>query len=294
MTLSREFWHSELEGYNIEHPLLLPVDRHRLSSDQRSGLASLVEISFDNDVSKSFLNYASSSELTPFQLGLAIFYTFLFKLTHGQTDLCISCLNANRYRSEIQNVLGVFFSTLPYRFQVDAYWSFDELARNVREKCLSILEHSHYPLQHILANLHFNPLDIPFLQSTFDLITFSSEANNLSFNGASLKEMHMEQPNEVAKVDFSVRFAYDPTSTDNQLLCHFICSRDLFDETVVKTMALRLQHLSRQLFSSNSSTSSTDSHFMPITALDLTLFEETEEINNVVFCRQPIVNNEGM
>ncbi|CAF4140373.1 unnamed protein product, partial [Adineta steineri] len=152
MTLSREFWHSELEGYNIEHPLLLPFDRQRSSTDHRSGLASLVEISFDKEVSKSFLNYASSSELTPFQLGLAIFYTFLFKLTHGQTDLCITSINANRYRHELQNMIGMFVSTLPYRLQLNSHWSFDELAGNVREKCLSILEHSHYPLQHILGS----------------------------------------------------------------------------------------------------------------------------------------------
>ena len=46
MTLSREFWHLQLEGYNLEHPLSLPVDRHRLSSDQRSGLASVAQIIF--------------------------------------------------------------------------------------------------------------------------------------------------------------------------------------------------------------------------------------------------------
>ena len=151
MTLSREFWHSQLEGYNLGRSLSLPVDRHRLSTDQRSGLASIAQISFDEEIATSFLDYASSHQLTPFQLGLALFYAFLFKLTHGQNDLCITCINANRYRSELQNMIGMFVSTLPYRLQLDSHWSFDELVKHVREKCLSILEHSHYPLQHILA-----------------------------------------------------------------------------------------------------------------------------------------------
>ena len=47
MRLSREFWHSQLQGYNLEYPLLLPVDRHRSSINQRSGLASTSEIIFD-------------------------------------------------------------------------------------------------------------------------------------------------------------------------------------------------------------------------------------------------------
>ncbi|CAF4123511.1 unnamed protein product, partial [Adineta steineri] len=98
MTPSREFWRSQLNGYNQECRLSLPADRHCLYSDQRSGYASTAYISFDNDILTSFLDYASSHQVTPFQLGLATFYAFLFKLTYRQNDLCISCHNANRYR----------------------------------------------------------------------------------------------------------------------------------------------------------------------------------------------------
>ncbi|CAF4473440.1 unnamed protein product, partial [Adineta steineri] len=44
-------------------------------------------------------------------------------------------------------MIGMFVSTLPYRLQLDSDWSFDELVEHVQKKCLSILEHSHYPLQ---------------------------------------------------------------------------------------------------------------------------------------------------
>ncbi|CAF4306541.1 unnamed protein product, partial [Adineta steineri] len=150
MTTSREFWCLQLEEYNLEHRLSLPVDRHRSSNDHRSSSACITEISFDNDISQSFVDYASIHHVTPFQLGLSILYAFLFKLTHDENDLCISCLNANRYKSELQNIMGMFVSTLPYRVQLNRHCSFDELVKCVREKCLSILEHSHYPLQHIL------------------------------------------------------------------------------------------------------------------------------------------------
>ncbi|CAF4261173.1 unnamed protein product, partial [Adineta steineri] len=143
MSLSREFWHSQLERYNMECSLSLPVDRQHLSTNQqRSGLASIAEIIFNNEVCTSFLNYASSHHLTLFQLGLSVFYVFLFKLSHGETDLCIGSINANRYRSELVNMIGMFVSTLPYRVELDLHWSFDELVQHVREKCLSILEHS--------------------------------------------------------------------------------------------------------------------------------------------------------
>ncbi|CAF1093076.1 unnamed protein product [Adineta steineri] len=155
MTVSQEFWQFELKGYNLTRQLSLPVDRQRSSTNQqRSGLASSAQITFDDGICASFLNYASSHHLTLFQLGLSIFYVFLFKLAHDESDLCISSVNANRYRSELVNMIGMFVSTLPYRAELDPRWSFDKAVKYVQEKCLSILEHSHYPLQHILAALH--------------------------------------------------------------------------------------------------------------------------------------------
>ena len=102
------------------------------------------------------MNYASLHNLTFFQLGLSIFYVFLFKLTHGQTDLCIASINANRYRSELQDMIGMFVATLPYRMELNPHWSFDEVVKYVKERCLSILKHSHYSLQQILADFRVN------------------------------------------------------------------------------------------------------------------------------------------
>ncbi|CAF1545801.1 unnamed protein product, partial [Adineta steineri] len=176
MTVSQEFWQFELKGYNLTRQLSLPVDRQRSSTNQqRSGLASSAQITFDDEICASFLNYASSHHLTLFQLGLSIFYVFLFKLAHGESDLCISTINANRYRSELVNMIGMFVSTLPYRAELDPHWSFDKAVKYVQEKCLSILEHSHYPLQYILADLHVTKSNISFLETMFDFITISED-----------------------------------------------------------------------------------------------------------------------
>ncbi|CAF4145005.1 unnamed protein product, partial [Adineta steineri] len=182
MTLSQEFWLVELKGYNLTRQLSLPVDRQRSSTDQRSGLASSAQITFGDEICASFLNYASSHHLTLFQLGLSIFYVFLFKLTHGETDLCISSINANRYRSELVDMIGMFVSTLPYHVELDLNWSFNEVIKYVQEKCLSILEHSHYPLQHILSDFHLSQLNVSLLETMFDFITVSNEGNDLCLN----------------------------------------------------------------------------------------------------------------
>ncbi|CAF4166253.1 unnamed protein product, partial [Adineta steineri] len=243
MTLSQEFWQLELKGYNLTRQLSLPVDRQRSSTDQqRSGLASSAQITFDDEICRSFLNYASSHHLTLFQLGLSIFYVFLLKLTHGETDICISSINANRYRSELMNMIGMFVSTLPYRVELDPHWSLDEVVEYVREKCLSILEHSHYPLQHILSDLHLVQSNVSFLETMFDFITLSNKDTDLCLNGVNLEQVSLKESYEMAKFDFSLNFIYNSLSDDNQLYCSFVCSSDLFDETTILILTQRFKY----------------------------------------------------
>ena len=294
MTSSREFWRLQLEGYNLGRQLSLPVDQHRLSGEQRSGLASVTKISFNKNISTSFLNYASSHHVTLFQLGLATFYVFLFKLTHGQPDLCIASVNANRYRSELQNMIGMFVATLPYRLQLDPYWSFDELVKHVREKCLSILEHSHYPLQNIFGDLHLDQSNALFLQTMFDFITVSSNANALTLNSASLEEVSMGQSSEVAKFDFSMTFVYNPTSDDDILSCSFVCSGDLFEETTITQIAQRFQYVFDQLFFINPCAKEMDQPILSINKLSLILQEHVEEMQTKIFSRLPYIGTEGI
>jgi NRPS condensation-like uncharacterized protein len=293
MTSSRQFWHSELQQYNFNCPLLLPVDRQRLSTDQRSGLASVAQFTFDKHISTAFLNYASTHHITLFQLGLATFYVFLFKLNHHEKDLCITCLNANRFRVELQNIIGMFVSTLPYRIQLDSCWSFDELVKHVKEKCLTILEHSHYPLQHILSDFHLNQSNLSFLETLFDFIIVSSDIEHLSFDGTSLEQVSLQQSYEVAKFDFSLTFVYNPTLTDNELCCSFVCSRDLFDETSVVHLARRFQYICEQIFLKSAAIPMTESIIL-INKLSLILPEEAEEIQAVEFRRLQNIGNEGM
>ncbi len=293
-TSSQQFWHSQLVGYNLQRPLPLPADRHRSSTDQRSGLASSAQISFNNDISKAFLNYALSHQLTLFQLGLSTFYAFLFKLTHGESDLCIASINANRYRYELQEMIGMFVATLPYRIQLDSQWSFDELVQCVQEKCLSILEHSHYSLQHILADVQLNQLNVSFLETMFDFIIVSSDVNHFSLGGANLEQMLIEQSHEVAKFDFSMTFEYSPMCDDNQLSCVLICSQDIFDKTSVALLSQRFEYFLDQIFRSSYRVRLMNDCMISINKLSIILPEEAAEMEATIFRRLEYTEKDGM
>ena len=168
-----EFWSYQLQVYDLEHGLFLPVDQHRLSHYQRSGKASVAQLTLDEYVLHSLLilTYAASSNVTPFQLSLAVFYVILFKVTNDQDDLFVGCVNANRYRSELQDLIGMFVATLSYRIRLDPSASFDQLLHQIRDLSLSILAHSHYPLQHIIGNQHAPT----FLETMYAFVTVSSD-----------------------------------------------------------------------------------------------------------------------
>jgi non-ribosomal peptide synthetase component F len=191
-------------------------------------------------------------------------------------------------------MIGMFVSTLPHRIQLDSHWSFDELIKHVREKCLSILEHSHYSLQNILADYRLNQSNVSFLDTIFDFITITENFNRLCLNGANLEQVSMKGSHEVAKFDFTLTFMYKPSATDNQLSCLFVCSRDLFEETTVAQIARRFQYLFEQIFQTKSNNIQLDESTTSISKFSLILPEEAEEAQTGIFHRLESIVNEGM
>ncbi|CAF4321058.1 unnamed protein product, partial [Adineta steineri] len=181
---------------------------------------------------------------------------------------------------------------LPYRVELDPGWSFDKVVKYVQEKCLSILEHSHYPLQHILSDLHVTQSNVSFLETIFNLISVSKDVEHLYLNDANLEEVVLEQSAEVSKFDFALTFVYNPLSDNNGLSCRLVCSHDLFEKSTVSQIAQRFEHMSEQLFQTQSSNIPVMNGSSSINKLCLILPKEAEEIALVVFRRLDNIVNE--
>ncbi|CAF1259371.1 unnamed protein product [Adineta steineri] len=258
---SYHFWQSHLDGLNLKRRIMLPFDRHRLLTDQHSGFAHLIDIPFDIDLIHSFLDYASSQDITPFQLGLTIFYTFLYKLSQNQNDLCISCIHANRYRTELQNLIGMFVATLPHRIQIHPAYSFNHLIKQVQNEFYSIFEHTHYPLLQILQDLDYKHSSAAFLNILFDFITYSSDTDLLSINQAQFQPVPLKQKQNVIKFDMKLLFFHDPTVKNQTISCSLICSEDVYDIETVEELSKQFQHLLSQLFVKHSSSTTKTTSF---------------------------------
>jgi hypothetical protein len=188
----------------------------------------------------------------------------------------------------------MFVATLPYRIQLDSQWSFNQLVQHVREKCLSILEHSHYPLQHILADFQLNQSNVSFLETVFDFITVSSYVGSFSLNDASLDQIPIEESHQVAKFNFSITFAYNPTSDDNQLSCYLTCSQDIFNKTTVALISQQFEYFFDQVFQTSLSVSQINDRVISINKLSVTLLDKSGEMETIIFHRLKDIVKEGM
>ncbi|CAF1469100.1 unnamed protein product [Adineta steineri] len=144
------FWLDTLHDYHLDQSLPLPYDRYRLTNEHRTGHTTSVGFDFGLDLSHYFLIYASSNNIKHEHLALAIYFIFLFKLTNGEKDLCISMNINNRYRDELKSVIGLFENIIPLRCQLDPHSAFHQLAKNVHVATTNNMKYSYFPLQRIL------------------------------------------------------------------------------------------------------------------------------------------------
>src|ERR1700722_16131856 len=118
MTTAKMYWRQALLDYNVEKPMNLPFDRKFSPDTVRTGQGLSIEIHFKSHLIEQLVNYASNLNTTLYQVCLTIYYIFLFKLTGGQRDLIVGTVHANRYRPELQNIIGMFVNSLPMRVRI--------------------------------------------------------------------------------------------------------------------------------------------------------------------------------
>jgi non-ribosomal peptide synthetase component F len=253
MTAASMFWLDALYDYNLDRSLSLPYDRYRLFNEDRTGRETFVSFDVGQDLSYQFLTYASSNNIKLRDLALDIYYTFLFKLTNGERDLCIGMNINNRYKDELKSMIGLFENIIPLRCQLDPHWSFCQLMEHVGEIVTSSLEYSYFPLQRILAQ-HTKSTKPTFLDTSFQFQPNKNENNNKEIMiGNSrlclLSTSVMASENELMnKFDFSLIIRYDPNM--NQLSCTIDASLDLFNAETVDKITQRFHSILHQLFMS--------------------------------------------
>ncbi|CAF3886038.1 unnamed protein product [Adineta steineri] len=247
MTGASMFWLDILHDCKLDQPLSLPYDRCRLTNEHRSGRGTSISFDFGQDLSHDFLTHASSNDTPLEHLTFAIYYIFLFKLTNGQTDLCLAMnINNNRYRDELKSIIGLFENVIPLRCQLDPHWCFYQLLEHVREVITNSVKYSYFPLQRILDQ-HPHISKHAFLDTSLEFISYKSnnENNAIMIGDSQLVPTSFSfsiNEDEILNVsDFSLSIYHDMNM--NQLSCTINASLDLFNRDIVEEVSQRFHFI---------------------------------------------------
>ena len=247
------FWHDTLHDCKLDQSLSLSYDRYRTTNEYRSGVGTSISFDLDQDLCDTFLQYTSSQNISLEHLALSMYFVFLFKLTNGETDLCIGMNVDGRCRNEFRSVIGMFVNTIPLRCQLDPQWSLHKLVKYVQQILTNSRKYSYYPLQRILDQ-HLHASNPAFLDTSFEFMRHSQQGpdkdviignSHLSMMPISIK---ISEDDIMSKLDFILSIQHD--FDVNQLSCTINASLDLFKRETVKKISQRFHSTVQQLSAS--------------------------------------------
>ncbi|CAF4133752.1 unnamed protein product, partial [Adineta steineri] len=248
MTEASMFWLDALHDCKLDQPLSLPFDRYRLANEHRSGRTTSISFDFGQDLSHHLLTHASSNSISLQHLTFAIYFIFLFKLTNGQTDLCICMnMNNNRYRDQLKSIIGLFENIIPLRCQLNPHWCFHHLLEHVREITTNSMKYSYFPVQRIL-NQHPHISKHAFLDTSLEFISYKNN-NAVVIDDSQLVpesfSFNSDEDDILSASDFSLSIYHDMNM--NQLSCTINASLDLLNRETVEEISQRFHFILHQL-----------------------------------------------
>ncbi|CAF1367762.1 unnamed protein product [Adineta steineri] len=244
------FWLNALHDCKLDQPLSLPFDRYRLSNEHQTCQITSISFDFGQDLSHDFLIHASLNNISLGHLIFAIYFVFLFKLTNGQTDLCLAMNINNRYRHELKLIIGLFENVIPLRCQLDPHWYFHQLLEHVREITTNSMKYSYFPLQRIL-NQHPHISKHAFLDTSLEFLLYENNTTVMIGDSQLLPGTSPSNTNEdeiLSASDFSLSIYHDLNM--NQLSCTINASLDLFNIETVEKISQQFHSILHQLSAS--------------------------------------------
>jgi amino acid adenylation domain-containing protein len=157
---------------------------------------------------------------------LAAFLVLMMRYS-GQRDLVVGSPSANRSRSELGELIGLFINNLVLRVQVDEGLNFLELLKRVRETTLGGFEHPDAPFDLLVRELasERNTENAPLFQTMFSMQNFPLDALKLP----GLTVTPMETVAAAARFDLSAEvYPYD-----GELRVYFEYNAELYDEATM-------------------------------------------------------------
>jgi hypothetical protein len=228
------FWRKQLSD---APPLLhLPADRPRPRAQTFEG--GHISVMLSKDLLEAVKAIGREESVTVFMTLLAAFQALLARYT-GEKRIVVGTDVANRPTIDTECMIGFFINLLPLSTDFSGDPTFRELLARVRETTLASYTYQDLPFHKLVEelrperNLSHNPL----VQVLF--VMQNTPPANKAFGG--LKLARYEVPITHSKFDVAV-FANED---ENGLQCHWLYSKDLFEQSTIARMVTHFENLLR-------------------------------------------------
>ncbi len=219
------YWKQQLQDMPVN--LELPTDRLRPAVQTLNG-ASL-RFTLPVDLSEQLKSLSQKQAVTRYMTMLAAFQVLLARYT-GQDDIVLGTPTANRNRSELEGIIGLFANTLVLRTKLTGDPTFCELLARVKEAALSAYAHEEMPFEQLVQELHpeRSRSHSPLFQVLFSL-------RNTPGGNFHLADLDLESfggGGETSKYDLSLYLEEDSSGIHGRIEFN----TDLFDATTIERM----------------------------------------------------------
>lgn len=231
MLVQEEYW---LTAYAGELPVInLPTDYGRPAVRNYEG--ALVQYTVDPVVTSALKTLAQQHQATMFMVCLAAFTVLLHKYT-GQDDIIVGTPSSGRIHADLDNLIGMFVSTLPCRMYPAADKTFSQLLNEVRHTSLEALNNQEYPFEILLEKLNIrrDPSRNPLFDVMFSFTGGSAAPEKNHPSGLSLRPR--ETTDKAAQFDLTL----DMAEEGDGMTLVFEYSTGLFRPETIRRMGTHL------------------------------------------------------
>ncbi|WP_203257041.1 non-ribosomal peptide synthetase [Hyunsoonleella ulvae] len=219
-----DYWKEKLLGEIPE--LTLPYDFQRPNVPSYKGAASFTQ-NYPKALSDKIFKISQTSKTTPYNVMLAVYYIFLYKLS-GQNDILIGTPITNRDKKSLENLIGFFNDTIVLRGKINPNLSFTEFIGYIKNNTLEAFENKSIAFDTLVKEIGVKRslASNPFFQVMF---LYHSKPENPFFS-RELELSHTWFDSEVSKFELTIYVGEE----DGILSSTFEYAHDLFEEKTIK------------------------------------------------------------
>lgn len=296
--LARSFWFNLMHDYNLNGSDVLKKifgkDNTERSSVHYSTTVTLPKYCVDAQKSVALFH-----DVSLFQLNLACFFIFLYKLANeATTDLCVTSLTNTRFLPELKSMIGPFVSPLPYRITIIPNESFSNFLVRIKQLSAAIDEHILFPYEPY-SDVH-NAVPMKQISIQFEYVTRNSLMVHEGSKSGQRRDVPFEFYSQTDDIygsntnanDFSFAIIHDDQTERVRLI--FECSTTLCEQNGLDKIGVQFLNMFSRLVHCDPETVLSCLDLITIEEQSLPLSVTTANIQKDTFTRQSISFRTGM